>query len=261
MFRAHWRQVHIGPYFRGERDKRQYHRLFRPSYGESWLKMPWLFAQGYRIRSEESVASSRSSSRNIVLFDGMKGCFEPLQNKNSMIYRELSAAARHRVSAELPLLPSFHIGVHVRFGDFAIGTTTQLLGGARNTRVPQRWYAEAIAKLRELFGVAVPAIVYSDGDNNELTELLGIPGVFRIESGNSLAEMMSLSRAPAIIASGSTFSAWASFLQQAPTLYHRGQLHYPTRISGQGEVEWMPGEDVGDCFLSELRRRLSNSLR
>jgi hypothetical protein len=255
MFRAHWRQVHIGPYLRGERDKRQYHQLFRASYGESWMRLPWLIGNGYRFKREDERDSTRDNGY-IVTFDGMKDCFGSLRNQHDLIRGQLQIAAKTHVVSSLPVLPSTHIGVHVRCGDFAHGTENQLVKGLRNTRIPVSWYTAAIDALRRAIG-AVPVYVYSDGDNDELSGLLRMSGVQRVSGGNALTDILSLCRASAIVASGSTFSAWASFLQQTPTIYHRGQLHYPTLAAAASEIEWLPGEPLNIKFVEKVSSRLS----
>jgi hypothetical protein len=254
MFRAHWRQLHVGPYLRGERDKRQYHQLFRSGYGESWAKLVRLVAEGYRFRSEDEMHAIEPGSCSVFVFDGMRSCFHSLRNKHDVVLHNLESAAKAHV-VSLPVLPSAHIGVHVRLSDFAPGTAEQLLRGEKNTRLPEGWYIAAIAQLRRAVGEQLPVYIYSDGRDDELAGLLNVPGSHRIPATNALSDILSLSRASAIIGSGSTFSAWASFLRQAPTICHRQQLHYPTR-AGQTEIEWMPGERLGAKFVDEVGNRL-----
>lgn len=259
MFRARWGQVHVGPYLRLEHDKRQYQQLFQVSGQESWAKIPWLVARGYRFRSEDELTTGELSNRAIVTFDGMKSHFHSLWNKHDLVLSELKSAARAQVISSLPVLPTPHIGVHVRHGDFAPGTTAQLLGGVRNTRIPQRWYIEAVQQVRQSGGEQLVAYVYSDGSDDDLAELLAMPGVQRMPRNNALTDMLSLSRASAVVSSGSTFSAWASFLRQSPTVCHRGQIHYPTRPAMRSEVEWMPGERISAQFVIAVGHRLRSA--
>ncbi len=44
----------------------------------------------------------------------------------------------------------------------------------------------------------------------------------RRDTGSAIGDMLLLSRAEVFLASGSSFSAWASFLGQMPTLTHPG---------------------------------------
>jgi hypothetical protein len=218
--------------------------------------LPWLVAVGYRFKSEDEATQVNNVNRRIVTFDGMKDCFGSLLNKHELVRRELLAAAKPHVVSSLPALPGARIGVHIRFGDFAVGTHDQLLSGRRNIRVPERWYMDGIAKVREAVGARLPAFVYSDAESDELGGILRMPGVERMPTGNALTDMLSLSQACAIIASGSTFTAWASYLRQTPALYHRGQLHYPTQIGAASEIEWMPGEPLNPRFVEQVENRL-----
>jgi hypothetical protein len=255
FLKAHWRQVHVGPYLRGERDKRHYHELFRTDFGYSWTRVPALLGTGYRIVAEDRHAEVLRPK--IVVFDGMRDCFRSLWGHEREVMNALSMAARPAHLAPTKLRSPW-IAVHIRLGDFAPAAAGELLAGAVNRRIEIEWFSLAISALRATLGQHLTVVVYSDGSDDEVFPLLTVTkNCRRAPPASALADMLSMSSALALVSSGSTFSAWASYLGQVPTLSHRGQLLYPTRPPGGSEVEWMPGENLDDALLVAANSRLA----
>ena len=107
--------------------------------------------------------------------------------------------------------------------------------------LPIEWYIQVLEAVRRHTGHAHRARVFSDGTEAELAPLLSLPGVQRVEYGSSIADMLALSRARLLIASGSTFSMWASFLHQAPTVWYPGKWQQRLHERDDTEFEWSPG--------------------
>jgi hypothetical protein len=88
------------------------------------------------------------------------------------------------------------------------------------------WYVRVIDAIREIAGYEVPVTLFSDGHDRELCELLNLPHVSRSPSDSALADMLTLSKSKLLItSSGSTFSGWASYLGQCPTIWHPAHFH------------------------------------
>ena len=101
--------------------------------------------------------------------------------------------------------------------------------------------------LREAAGGDIPAFVFSDGTEDDLRELLALPRVERVDYGSGLGDMFGLSRSRLLIASGSTFSMWGSYLGQVPTLWYPGKLLQNLLIENpRREFEWAPGQRIPD---------------
>jgi hypothetical protein len=63
---------------------------------------------------------------------------------------------------------------------------------------------------------------------------------------------LGLSRSRLLIASGSTFSMWGSYLGQVPAIWHPGKLLQHVLIDHpEREIEWAPGQPMPD-WVSEL---------
>lgn len=234
-----WR---VNPY-----DHRTYTDLFAPTerYVTGWRK-PWLLARHGRVpEPAEPGAPVRRGS--IVEFRGMKDFFAPFRDEHALISRELLCMTREKHRRALDGPEPAPIAIHVRRGDFIQRGSYENTVGSHNSLLPLRWYMDALTAVRKKVGEDVPAFVCSDGTEDELRELLALPAVQRVDYGSGLGDMFGLSRGRLLIASGSTFSMWGSYLGQVPTLWHPGKLLQPLLIDQPGrEFEWAPGSKMPD---------------
>jgi len=116
-----------------------------------------------------------------------------------------------------------------------------------NSVLPLEWYIGALKAVRTRAGRDVPAQVFSDGSDEELAGLLALPAVRRMDYGSGLGDMLGLSRSRLLIASGSTFSMWGSYLGQVPAIWHPQKLLQHVLIEHpEREIEWAPGGPLPD---------------
>src|SRR5205085_696868 len=84
-------------------------------------------------------------------------------------------------------------------------------------------------ELRSAMGSTVPVWVFSDASDDEIRPLLAITGVRRVFFGSAIADLLAMSTAKVLVASGSTFSMWAAFLGRMPVIWpphnRRQKLH------------------------------------
>jgi hypothetical protein len=91
-------------------------------------------------------------------------------------------------------------------------------------RTPLKWFRMTLQRVRRLVGSEIGAFVVSDGDEADLNPVLSLPNTVHIKTTTALADLLLISRARFLIASGgSAFSAWGAFLSEAPTLCIPGQ--------------------------------------
>ena len=152
--------------------------------------------------------------------------------------------------------------MHIRRGDFGKGTTEQLYGGATNLQVPIEWYIASLRALRKAVGFPFKVIVFSDGSSEEISPLLMEPGVVRSTEKNALQDLLLMSSASALIASRSSFSLWASYLGQIPTLYHKGAKPWHESVVNSEsdfalEPEWKEDVPLTITFTLAVASRLS----
>jgi hypothetical protein len=234
-----WR---VNPY-----DHRTYSDLFEPNerYVTGWRK-PWCLAR-YRWVREPSSTDSAVRPGSVVAFRGMKDFFTPFRKDHALIKRELLRITRAKHRGALSEPDPAPIGIHVRRGDFIQRPSYADIVSDHNSLLPLEWYTNALQAVREKVGNDVPAFVFSDGAQAELQDLLALPRVRRVDYGSGLGDMLGLSRSRLLIASGSTFSMWGSFLGQIPTIWHPGKLLQPLLIENpQQEFEWASGEPMPD---------------
>lgn len=236
----------LGPYLRGELYKRFYGKLFSSKNYVSRLN--YLFAnfrKDRRIYYNPSISKLELSQLEVAdcyifIFDKMLrygDCFIDLKEYQSFIKQKLIASIRSSVYEVIANNPAPEIGIHVRLSDFRKLKTGEDFTNPDSAfiRTPIHWYINVISTIRKVAGYDVPATIFSDGYDSELSELLKLPQVSRSPFASALSDMLTLSRSKLLItSSGSTFSYWASYLGQCPTIWHPAYFYggvFPQEIS------------------------------
>jgi Glycosyl transferase family 11 len=232
-----WR---VNPY-----DHRTYSDLFRPSerYVTGWRK-PWCLAR-YRWIPEEQALAAGAPPGSVVEFRGMIDKFAPFREDHELVYGELLKITRAQHLAAFAEPDPAPIGIHVRRGDFVQQASRDDMQRIDNSLLPLEWYMAALQAVRAAAGRTVRAAVFSDGTAEELAPLLALPAVQRADYGSGLGDMLGLSRSRLLIASGSTFSMWGSYLGQVPAIWHPGKLLQHVLIAQpEREIEWAEGDSL-----------------
>lgn len=257
MLFPRWAQVPIGTLIRREKDLRTYANLFQPASGDvdgpraAWVR---LTAKPLPEPGRVDAALPASGGSQLVVFEGMRGQFAEINGWSTLLETELEAMTRPLWRDRARAIPAPFIALHVRRGDFQKTVAAMDLGKTNNAVTPIGWFVDTLRAVRAALGEPLPAIVTSDGSDAEIAELLTEPNVTRADTGSAIGDMLLLSRAHVLLASGSSFSAWASFLGRMPTFVHPGQCL--TRLFGlesQGSFlgEFDPANPI------DLRRILS----
>lgn len=226
----------VNPY-----DHRLYADLFEPTSDYTHGLGKPLALMSRRWVSEQQAREGRLPARAVVQFRGMAGKFEPFLHDRDLVRDALLAITRREHLAGYLQADPLPVSIHVRLGDFKRVQDSTIVQTRDNVALPIDWYIKALQAVRGHIGEAVGAQVFSDGTASELAPLLALPGVERVEYGSAIADMLALSRSRLLIASGSTFSMWASFLHQAPTLWHPGKMLQTLHDDPRTEFEWAPG--------------------
>ena len=232
-----WR---VNPY-----DHRTYADLFQPNerYISGWRK-PWYLAR-YRWIPERQALEQGAPPGSIVEFRGMEDKFTPFLADRELIRDELFSIARPQHLKALDDPNPAPIAIHVRRGDFVQQASYSDMVQSNNSLLPLEWYMDALRAVRSARQENIPAAVFSDGTAEELAPLLSLPAVRRMDYGSGLGDMLGLSRSKLLIASGSTFSMWGSYLGQVPTIWHPGKLLQHVLIEHpEREIEWVPGQSL-----------------
>ncbi|MDD6826551.1 MAG: alpha-1,2-fucosyltransferase [Oscillospiraceae bacterium] len=190
-----WQKFSIGTYIRREKDKRRYVDLFT---------------------TENEINGIRKLYA--VLFchphfeQGLQNYFTDFLNDADYIRNYIIKHIRPSIKAVVDKYDFCNcIAVHIRLGDFP-----------EEHRTPLEWYKEKIiAKGMEC---NYRFLLFSDGTDEELKDLMAIPNVERVFFGNAIADIYAISKCCFMIGSDSTFSGWGAFLGQVPCVFFR--KHY-----------------------------------
>ena len=190
-----WQKFSIGTYIRREKDKRRYVDLFT---NENELN---------GIRKLYAVLLGRPH-----IEQGLQNYFSDFINDAEYIRDYIIRHIRPSVKSVVDRYDFRHcIAVHIRLGDYP-----------EEHRTPLEWYRKKIiAKGRE---GNYRFLLFSDGTDEELRDLMALPNVERVFFGNAIADIYAISKCYYMIGSDSTFSGWGAFLGQVPCVFFR--KHY-----------------------------------
>jgi hypothetical protein len=245
-----WPQLKVGPLLRGEFDSRSYFSLFKTQPDDlTGLRRLWVLLTCKRV-SEETWA--QAGPGHVVEVSGLGGLFEGLLEHPAFLRDELLAMlAQNRMPQLAQSYGSARaIAVHVRYGDFSAVDERVSKSGGANRRQPIEWYVAAVGAVRQHLGENTPVNVFSDARTEELAPLLALPGVRRAQGNSAMEDILLISGHRMLVASGSTFSMWASFLGQVPTIWFPGQMKFRLLCEDGREIEYEPGDDVAQFCLS-----------
>lgn len=204
-----WCSIKIGPLLRGEFDRRFYNDLFVKNKNISgWKKFCLLNFQRHQVH----------------IIKDMDGLFSDFLTEHDFVRSELLKMTHNSHLQQIEHFTGEGISIHIRMGDFyKFSNEEELRTGKWNTQLPLKWYQVQIEKIRQAVGREVIVTVFSDGSDDALKSILNLPNVCRAFYGSAVADMLALSKSKVLIASGSTFSSWGSFLGQCHTIWFPGQ--------------------------------------
>ncbi len=217
-----WFSLKIGPLVRRERSKRSYWGVFRPFAGEIvGLEKLLLLLRTYRRRVRVDVGGMTPP----VLVEGAL---------NLVASRKFTFVGLHAYRARIrermlgmvndPLPPNHrwgsggYIALHVRLGDFVTLAPAAVVDAVQgNVRIPMSWYVNVLTALQRRYG-DTPVRVFSDGEEDALRPLLD-RGATLERTGSDMTDLLALSGASLLVGSNSTYSRWAAFLGDMPSIW------------------------------------------
>jgi hypothetical protein len=263
MIAPRWLRFRVGPYLRRERDKRNYFMLFHRGdaiAGMHRVKL-LLFGQKHFARHEWPPAPSLGRVDPIMVFRNAGASneakfFHQIVGHGPFLRDQLIKMVRPRYLPMPWILPQ--IAIHVRLGDFTKASKDQSSSvDGSNMRLPIDWYADRLLALRKALGRPIPAVLFSDGCDEDLVAITKLPHVSRARKQQSVTDLLEMGQGIAVISSGSGFSLWGAFLGSAPRLCYPGQMIVPAYEDAALEVESASGETLPDAFIAAIRKRLA----
>jgi Glycosyl transferase family 11 len=217
-----WFSLKIGPLLRGQHSKRLYWRMFRPFAGEIHGVKKLLTLMGsYRKRVILKVGESTEpvvvkGALNFIVSG--KFTFLGLHAHRSVIRERLLGTVNDPVPADHRWGKGSYIAVHIRLGDFAEVADQSLIDNAQpNLRIPMSWYMNLTRALRKRYS-DTPIYIFSDGEEKMLTPILDL-GAKLYRTGSDMTDLLAMSGASILVGSNSTYSRWAAFLGNMPSIW------------------------------------------
>jgi hypothetical protein len=256
MLAPRWARLRIGPFLRGERDKRSYWRYMRGDPADvTGMRRLLALAQPNRVTEakawEEMTAHGGLRSNGVVVVRGMDDYFVPLRGHAELI--RASFIQRVADDALTPPTarpaPGSYIAIHARRGDFTIDP---------KALTPLEWFVDRLTALRSaaLSSRASPqhAFVVTDGSREELQPLLELPGVSLWQGKSAADDLVLLAGARAVLGSAnSTFSMLGAFLGNGTLIMPPGG-NLPAGVFGDAarETESALGAALPQIIVASL---------
>jgi hypothetical protein len=252
-----WTQLKVGPWIRGEIDARAYYDLFTKNemYASSLEKAKALLLSN---KIEEDNANHDRDDRNVtIVYSGVRSYFQGYERRHSKVKDFLLDITKNKHLKNVGDTKG-SICVHVRLGDFKKPKDSDvLLTGPGPYRLPFKWYKTKIKQVRQRLGKTVPVNIFSNGKDEELRPLLSLENTSRQYQGSSLADLHALSNASVLIASGSSFSFWASYLGRMPVIWYPTQLFHSIYVEQPAlEIESGEQECPPNQFVDAAREKI-----
>jgi len=212
-----WSTMKFGPILRGEIDKRNYNTLFQPANNSlRGIKKIKLLVNSRRIDETKlktlGLKKIIADNYELVEFKGLKNYFWDIRHKQEIVLDKLIKISRPEHLVGIKDVYRGTIGIHIRRGDFS--------SFGRDTSMD--WFIDALRMTRKMIGKSVKANIYSDSDSSDLIGILAEDNISLVNHGSALADLLSLSCHSMLIGSAnSTFSMWASYLGQMPSIWPR----------------------------------------
>jgi hypothetical protein len=260
-----WEQLAIGSLLRRERS-RFYLDTFRTPGLMMRLQTPLLYHTRPKIVEPDIYARAADLigdyPKALFVFDSVphwKTSFDGLREYRSEIHTHLKAMTAPRYMQRVAELPVPVIAVHIRMGDFRPVLPHENFAHVGNARTPLDYFRTLILSLRAFTGNPTPVTVFSDGTEQELSEILALPNVALSCGEPAIVDLLWMAKSKLIILSaGSTFGLWSAFFSDAAIIQHPAHFHY--QVYG-GQINRHCFDGAFDAAAEEIPALLQENLR
>ena len=243
-----WWGFRWGALLRGEKRKRVYWRYFEETPVIRQFLAAYLLKK-YDVIEEPSIGKSgnlKDEGKTVYVFNKIitePDVFESLNDRREYIKLELINNLHHSKKKLLEKYKNPVIGIHIRRGDFKLGSTI----------TPIEYFVEGIKRIREYANEELSVTIFTDALPEEIAPVLALPNVVIAENKPDIIDILLLSRSKImILSSTSTFGYWAAFLSDAIVLRHKSDWLNTIRTAKEGslytEIKW----DINDTNANTL---------
>lgn len=243
-----WPSFRPGLFLRKQANKRLYLGIFRSHPDEiSGLRKYLLLLSaflGRKCRRVNADLPTPAVSHGLVLLESKRFTFTDMQDHRELIRARLTSIVKDPLEGPVRWGEGEFIAVHVRLGDFrAVTSVSELHDATPNVRIPLSWYLQVISALHAKYP-HWPVHIFSDGSDEELRALTEKGGKV-IRSGSDIRDMLLMSCASILVGSKSTFSRWAAFLGNMPSVWLQAPVNEDKPSAPEVPIYYLP-LDVGN---------------
>jgi len=172
---------------------------------------------------------------------------------SKIIYEDLVKNLMEKNKKPLDYDFTSSISFHIRLGDFNRAVIDDVRNGLHNSSLPIMWYVSMLEQIRGALGYEIKAYIFSDGTEQELNPILSLPNVERITFGTSIADILALSKAKLLVASGSSFSMWARYLGRMNTICFENQIKQRILTEKDDTFEIEVNDIIATEYLEKIK--------
>ena len=247
-----WWGFRWGTLLRREQKKRLYWRYFRKTPISRLIKARFYlrFTKVIIEPNVEKLGHTLSNSTNLYLFNKVMtdyDLFGSIRAHLQIIMDELYGSLHPSKRAMLTKFEKPVIGIHIRRGDFKLGSTI----------TPLSFFIEGIKTIRKEMGEDLPVTVFTDADKEDIAELFYLPAMKLAEKKADILDIILLSKSRILLLSAtSTFSYFAAFLSNAfvvmPANDWLGSIkNNVIEKDGYFEMKWQYDDELSTALFKE----------
>lgn len=240
-----WEQLNVGPLLRGEKSNRYYGGYFKKN-GNLFERIK--IKRNYRnvedgvklIEPDLAELSNLEIGKyQFVVFNEVppwNNYFGDIHDDRETVRQEFMQILRPSILRKLNKQDAPSIGMHIRLGDFRApreGESFKEIGGIRT---PMEYFIEVLEKVRETVGSDIPATLFTNGKESELSDILNFPNVSVSRPNSDIVDLLLLGRSDVIVTSArSTFGYWSGFFSEVPIIMHPDHIFGSIRSATDGQ--------------------------
>lgn len=244
-----WYGFRLGPFLRNETKKRFYWRYFNetPYWKLMFTRFYSLFAKKIYNPPIDVVKSTGPFAADLYVYNQPainNDLFEYIRDHHNLIKEELNKLIRPSLRKQLMQYPVPVISVHIRRGDFKLGSPI----------TPLSYFINAIQLIRKTIGVVWPVTIFTDARKQEIIEIFDLPEIYLAEKKPDILDILLMSKSKVMVLSkSSTFSYWGAFLSNSVIIRSPGDWQIKIKSANKNEkyteVEWDDQNKDTDLLL------------
>jgi hypothetical protein len=214
---TNWVSISLGTFLRWERSKRLYFGYFKPLS----LISKWRFKK--KIRNFPIVIEPTQflPEPYVYRFEALfisNDYFQEMKPYRQIVKSGFKASLKESYRKRYNNLSTPTIGIHIRRGDFKLGSTL----------TPIDFFISVIKFIRNTTLKQLPVTIFSDASDSELSAIIELQDVTRAKPQPDILDLLQLSKSEIVVMSiSSTFSFWSAFLSEGIVIKHKDEWHPP----------------------------------